>query len=57
LLEYSLGEERSYLWAVTKNSFSSYELPSRAVIEAAARRCYELLTARNQQVKFETADE
>ncbi len=57
LLEYSLGEERSYLWAVTANSVSSYELPSRAVIEAAARRCYDLLTARNQLVKFETADE
>lgn len=57
LLEYSLGEERSYLWAVTATSFTSYELPSRAVIEAAARRCYELLTARNKYVKFETADE
>jgi CHAT domain-containing protein len=57
LLEYSLGEERSYLWAVTKTSFASYELPSRAVIEAAARRCYDLLTTRNQYVKFETADE
>ena len=57
LLEYSLGEERSYLWAVTANSFSSYELPPRAEIEAAARRCYELLTARNQYMKFETADE
>jgi CHAT domain-containing protein/Tfp pilus assembly protein PilF len=57
LLEYSLGEERSYLWAVTPTSFSSYELPRRAVIEAAARRCYELLTARNLFVKFETADE
>lgn len=57
LLEYSLGEERSYLWAVTATSFSSYELPPRAEIEAAARRCYELLTARNQYVKFETADE
>lgn len=57
LLEYSLGEERSYLWAVTATSFSSYELPPRAVIEAAARRCYELLTARNTHVKFETADE
>ncbi len=34
LLEYSLGEKRSYLWAVTATSFSSYELPSRAVIEA-----------------------
>lgn len=57
LLEYSLGEERSYLWAVTKTSFSSYELPSRAVIEAATRRCYDLLTARNKYVKFETAAE
>lgn len=57
LLEYSLGEKRSYLWAVTATSFSSYELPPRAVIEAAARRCYELLTARNRYVKFETADE
>jgi CHAT domain-containing protein/Tfp pilus assembly protein PilF len=57
LLEYSLGEERSYLWAVTANSFSSYELPPRATIEAAALRCYELLTARNRFVKFETADE
>ncbi|HSK28590.1 MAG TPA: CHAT domain-containing tetratricopeptide repeat protein, partial [Candidatus Limnocylindria bacterium] len=57
LLEYSLGEERSYLWAVTATSFSSYELPPRAAIETAARRCYELLTARNQFVKFETAAE
>jgi CHAT domain-containing protein/tetratricopeptide (TPR) repeat protein len=57
LLEYSLGEERSYLWAVTATSFSSYELPPRATIEAAARRCYDLLTARNRYVKFETADE
>jgi CHAT domain-containing protein len=57
LLEYSLGEERSYLWAVTATTFTTYELPPRAVIEAVARRCYELLTARNRYVKFETADE
>jgi CHAT domain-containing protein/Tfp pilus assembly protein PilF len=57
LLEYSLGEERSYLWAVTPTSLSSYELPSRAEIETAARRCYDLLTARNRHVKFETAEE
>jgi len=57
LLEYSLGQEHSYLWAVTATSFSSYELPPRAVIDAAARRCYDLLTARNLYVKFETADE
>ncbi len=37
LLEYSLGEERSYLWAVTKTGITSYELPKRADIEAAAQ--------------------
>ncbi|HEY9673550.1 MAG TPA: CHAT domain-containing protein [Waterburya sp.] len=43
LLEYSLGEERSYLWAVTKTSITSYELPKRADIEAAAKQFYQLL--------------
>jgi len=57
LLEYYLGQERSYLWAVTTNSIESYELPSRSVIETAARQVYELLTARNRHVKFETAEE
>lgn len=57
LLEYALGEKRSYLWAVTRGSASSYELPSRVEIEDAARRCYTLLTARNQYVKFETPEE
>jgi CHAT domain-containing protein len=41
LLEYSLGEERSYLWAVTKTSISSYELPKRADIEALAQSFYQ----------------
>ncbi len=57
LLEYALGEERSYLWAVTTDSMTSYELPRRTEIEQAARRVYGLLTARNQHIKFETADE
>ncbi|MBD2607639.1 tetratricopeptide repeat protein [Scytonema hofmannii FACHB-248] len=35
LLEYSLGEERSYLWAVTPNSIDTYELPKREEIEKA----------------------
>ena len=50
LLEYSLGDERSYLWLVTQSSILSYELPKRADIEAAARRVYEMLTARQQAV-------
>lgn len=44
LLEYALGEERSYLWAVTPTSITSYELPKRAEIDTAARRVYELLS-------------
>jgi CHAT domain-containing protein/Tfp pilus assembly protein PilF len=48
LLEYSLGEERSYLWAVTAGSFQTYELPARHVIEKTARECYEALTARQR---------
>jgi CHAT domain-containing protein/tetratricopeptide (TPR) repeat protein len=46
LLEYALGEKRSYLWLVSRRSIDSYELPPRAEVEAAARRVYELLTAR-----------
>ncbi|MDQ2944719.1 MAG: CHAT domain-containing protein, partial [Acidobacteriota bacterium] len=45
LLEYSLGEERSYLWAVDPNSFHSYELPKRAEIENAAREYTDLVTS------------
>lgn len=46
LLEYSLGDERSYLWAVTKTGFRSYELPARSQVEELARGAYDSLTAR-----------
>lgn len=52
LLEYSLGEECSYLWAVTKDSITSYELPRRAEIEKLARQYYELLTDPSQQERI-----
>ncbi len=45
LLEYMLGEERSYVWAVTRTEVSSYELPGRAQIEDSARGLYNLLSA------------
>jgi CHAT domain-containing protein/Tfp pilus assembly protein PilF len=57
LIEYALGKEKSFVWVVTNNSIDSYELAKRAEIETAARRVYELLTARTKQVKFETIDE
>ncbi|MCP4654160.1 MAG: CHAT domain-containing protein [bacterium] len=41
LLEYSLGEERSFVWAVTTDRIESFELPGRQVIEAATREVYE----------------
>lgn len=46
LLEYTLGSQRSYLWAVTPASVTVYELPGRAEIEDLAGRVYSLLTAR-----------
>ncbi len=55
LLEYALGEERSFLWAVTPTSFKSFELPKGAVIEETAKQVYKLLTARTETVKGEDA--
>ncbi|MCV3214242.1 tetratricopeptide repeat protein [Plectonema radiosum NIES-515] len=43
LLEYSLGKDRSYLWAVTPNSIDSYELPKREEIEKAVTEFRETL--------------
>jgi tetratricopeptide (TPR) repeat protein len=55
LLEYSLGTERSYLWAVTRDSLKSYELPGRAEIEKTARQLYGLVTARSVRRPGESA--
>jgi len=46
LLEYALGDERSYLWAVSREGLGSHELPPRAEIERQAQRVHERLTAR-----------
>jgi CHAT domain-containing protein len=45
LLEYSLGEDRSYVWAVTRDRITSHELPARARINQAAQKVYALLAA------------
>ncbi|MEW6732278.1 MAG: CHAT domain-containing tetratricopeptide repeat protein, partial [Acidobacteriota bacterium] len=57
LLEYSLGRERSYLWAVTKNSIKNYQLPPKEKIEDSARLVYSLITTRSERKQFETDDE
>src|SRR6185295_1515801 len=57
LLEYALGEKRSYLWVVTDKQLRTYTLAAGPEIEKTARLLYELMTARNRAVKFETAEE
>lgn len=54
LLEYALGDEKSYVWAVTPNSVHAFELPARTEIEKVARRFYDLSTERGKSVSGET---
>jgi len=54
LLEYSLGEEKSFLWVVTQTSIDYFKLPNRYVIETAARKVYDSLTARYLYKENET---
>jgi CHAT domain-containing protein/tetratricopeptide (TPR) repeat protein len=46
LLEYMLGDERSYLWLVTPDKLIAQELPGRASLENLSREVYQALTAR-----------
>src|SRR5262249_14007808 len=58
LLEFSLGDKRSYLWAVTTTSINSYELPPRDEIEKAAQDLYKLIVTRAEKeeaIKYQQA--
>ena len=57
LLQYSLAEERSYLWLVSQSTLRSYELPSLRQIEKSARDVYSLLTSRGSSVTAESASQ
>jgi CHAT domain-containing protein/Tfp pilus assembly protein PilF len=48
LLEYALGEQKSYLWVVTRSDVKSFVLPKRSDVEGAARRVYDLLMVSNK---------
>jgi len=54
LVEYSLGEQRSYVWAVTSSSIDGFMLPPRDVIEATANRIVKSLADRNRTANGET---
>ena len=46
LLEFLLGEERSYVWALSRGSLVSPELPKRSEVEAAVRTVLDLVNGR-----------
>lgn len=54
LLEYALGEERSHVFAVQRDSLNSYELPGRAVIENLVRRIHQLFAESHRVIPGET---
>jgi CHAT domain-containing protein/tetratricopeptide (TPR) repeat protein len=56
LLEYMLGDERSYLWMATRSELYSFELPPRSQIEPAVDKFRQLLIG-NQPVAGETYEE
>ena len=47
LIEFWLGEKRSYVWVVSKTDCRGFLLPARAMVEALARRAYAALNVRN----------
>lgn len=49
LLEYFLGQERSFLWAVTTVGSAFYELPDRETVERAALRVYATMIESHHQ--------
>jgi CHAT domain-containing protein/tetratricopeptide (TPR) repeat protein len=54
LLQYALGEERSYVWAVIQDGLQAYILPKRAEVETVAREVYDSLVARSVVKSLET---
>lgn len=55
-LEYSLGEERSYVWVVSRDSLNRYVLPGKAEIELEAYRFYQALTSISRASKRRARD-
>jgi CHAT domain-containing protein len=55
LLEYFLGEETSYLWAITSTSLHSYKLGSRKELENLARDVYTFLSATDESASSASA--
>jgi CHAT domain-containing protein len=55
LVEYSLGEDRSYVWAITAKGLFSGELPGQKEIEDSARQLYTSLSSNQEANESATA--
>jgi CHAT domain-containing protein/tetratricopeptide (TPR) repeat protein len=56
LVEFWLGERRSYAWVVSKTGCRGWQLPQQSVLEGLARQAYEAANARNAR-KEESVDD
>ncbi|MEK7725153.1 MAG: CHAT domain-containing protein, partial [Acidobacteriota bacterium] len=56
LLEYKLGNKRSFLWLVTKDSIEISILPSRKKIEEIAKSFYNSVVANNKNEREKTSE-
>ncbi|MBD2354964.1 CHAT domain-containing protein [Tolypothrix sp. FACHB-123] len=57
LLQYSLGEERSFLWVVSSNSLDTYELPKQQDIEKSAINLFCLISQNSSKPPSATDNE
>ena len=56
MLEFALGEERSYLWVVTRSRLRTFTLPARASLEATAQTVVRLARAYRSRQRDATLD-
>ncbi len=57
LLEYAPGEQRSFLWTVSRTSFRSYVLPGRSTLNALAERARASMSSATDQELAKSAPE
>lgn len=56
LLEYALGEERSFLWSLDANGLETSELPGRAALERQVQQTRELLSRSHYRTSRKPAE-
>jgi CHAT domain-containing protein/tetratricopeptide (TPR) repeat protein len=57
LLEYAPGEQRSFLWAISRTSFRSYVLPGRATLDTLSERARDSISSATDRELAKSAPE